>query len=177
MTNEAFQENVAKRELDTESIFFASFLAGLNLYGILNQAIINKASDRAGAHLARFAKLQDEGKLYLTSGKQWSVRERFEKSVEVFKKMLFVSKEVDVIHKEKETVISIETGSCRFCPKGVGEAELNGTLCPFPALMKSFSNELWGKDDIKLHKERSKPILVKEGDRCVFEYREKNPAQ
>jgi len=173
MTDEAFQENVTKRELDTESIFFASFLAGLNLYGILNQAIVNKASDRAGAHLARFAKLQDKEKQYLTVGEQWSVRERFEKSVEVLKNLLFISKKVEVINKEEKTAVSIETGSCRFCPKGVGEAELNGTLCPFPALMKSFSNEYWGTDDVDLYKERSKPVLVKEGDRCVFEYRKK----
>ena len=176
MTNEAFQENVTRRELDTESIFFASFLAGLNLYNILNQAIINKASDRAGAHLARFAKLKGMDDLNLTTTKNWSARERFEKSVEILKKMLFISKEVEIIHKEEnETVISIETSSCRFCPKGVGEAELNGTLCPFPALLKSFSNELWETDVVNLYKERGKPTLTKEGDRCVFEYRGKNP--
>jgi len=173
VTNEMFQENVIKRELDTESIFFASFLAGLNLYGILNQAIVNKASERAGVHLAKFAGLDEVNGYGTDDVSKLSALEKFEKSVEVLKKMLFISKNIEVIHRGEGTVIAIEAGTCRFCPKGVGEAELKGTLCPFPALMKSFSNEYWGTDIVELYKERAKPILVKEGDRCVFEYRKK----
>jgi len=165
MTNEEFQENVTRRELDTESIFFASFLAGLNLYNILNQAMINKASDRAGAHLARFAKLSNPVK------EKPDTTEEFQEAVDLLVKMLGISKDVKITYTDGEPSVSIETSTCRFCPKGVGEAELNGTLCPFPALIESFTNGLHDSTVVSLYKERGKPTLTKKGNYCTFEYR------
>ena len=36
--------------------------------------------------------------------------------------------------------IAILSMGCKFCPKGVGEAELKGALCPYPGLVEEYVN-------------------------------------
>ena len=45
----------------------------------------------------------------------------------------------------EQFVVKIKTSQCRFCPKGVGEAELKGTLCPFPGLIEEFLHSMIGR--------------------------------
>ena len=168
-----FQENVEKRGLVAESIVFASFIAGLNSFGILNQAVVNLASRRSGKHIANYAKLVDFTEEDRLKGSEWSIGKKFEKTLDVLNKVLPVSKDIEMKEENEEILISIRNSTCKFCPKGVGEAELQGTLCPFPSLLESLNNELWESEDIQLIKERAKPIMIKEGDWCIFRYREK----
>lgn len=169
----AFQENVEKRGLTAESVFFASFIAGLNSFGILNQAIVNLASHRSGKHLAHLAELTNISDTDRSMGEKWSAQKKFEKALEILKRVLPISEDIESKEENEEILISIRNSTCKFCPKGVGEAELKGTICPFPALLESFSNELWESEDIQLIKERAKPVMKKEGDWCVFRYRAK----
>ena len=156
-----FQENVEIRGLDAVSIFFASFLAGLNTYGILNQAVVNKAAERAGEHLARFA---------LLDGPPQDTENKLQAAVDKLRGLLRVSKGMQSFTSGNSGAVSIQATTCRFCPKGVGEAELKGTLCPFPALVKSFYNVYWGTGTLEIHKNPSEPMLKREGDHCIFEY-------
>lgn len=172
-----FQENIEKRALNAESIFFASFIAGLNSFGILNQAVINMASRRAGKHLARLAELTDFSESNMQECASMSGEEKFGKSVKLINKVLPISKDIEMKQDNGNIIISIRNSTCKFCPKGVGEAELQGTLCPFPSLLESFNNELWKSEDIQLIKERAIPLMVKEGDWCIFKYRVKKDSE
>ncbi len=172
-----FQENVEKRGLIAESIFFASFIAGLNSFGILNQAVINMASRRAGKHLARLAELTDFSESDMLDCAKLNVEEKFGKSLKILNKVLPISKDIDMKKDNEDIIISIRNSTCKFCPKGVGEAELKGTLCPFPALLESFNNEIWKSEDIQLIKERAIPIMIKEGDWCIFRFRVKTDSE
>ncbi|MCD4708833.1 MAG: hypothetical protein K8S62_13955 [Candidatus Sabulitectum sp.] len=172
-----FQENVEKRALVAESVFFASFIAGLNSFGILNQAVVNLASRRSGKHLAHFAELANFSDADRATGANWSALKKFEKAIEILKRVMPISKDIETKEKNGEILVSIRNSTCKFCPKGVGEAELQGTLCPFPSLLESFSNELWESEDIQLIKERAKPIMKKDGDWCIFRYRAKKDSE
>jgi hypothetical protein len=176
-TDSKFQENVNKRGLNAESIFFASFIAGLNSFGILNQAVINIASRRSGKYLAQLAELTDFSESDLLNGTKLSIENKFETSLKVLKKVLPISKDIEMKMDNEDIVIGIRNSTCKFCPKGVGEAELKGTLCPFPSLLESFNNEIWKSEDVQLIKERAIPIMVKEDDWCIFKFRIKKDSE
>ncbi|WP_456397546.1 hypothetical protein [Desulfurobacterium sp.] len=53
----------------------------------------------------------------------------------------------------KNFFLKVASSSCRFCPEGVGEVELDGTLCPFPKVFEQFL-ELSCRNSI---------VLVREG--------------
>ncbi|MCK4806678.1 MAG: hypothetical protein KAT09_03480 [Candidatus Aegiribacteria sp.] len=172
-----FQENVAKRGHNAESIFFASFIAGLNSFGILNQAVVNLASRRAGKYLARLGELTDFSESDMLKGAKMKVEAKFDKSLKVLNKVLPISEDIEMKKDNEDILISIRNSTCKFCPKGVGEAELKGTLCPFPSLIESFNNEIWKSEDIQLVKERATPLMVKEGDWCIFKFRIKKDSE
>ncbi|WP_456397547.1 hypothetical protein [Desulfurobacterium sp.] len=52
------EEKIKERDLNAESIFVASLLAGLNESGILNQGIINLIGGGTAEFLFKFAKVK-----------------------------------------------------------------------------------------------------------------------
>lgn len=53
-----FKESIEERDLNADDVFVASFFAGLNEFGILNQAVMNIAARRAGKYLAMFEEVK-----------------------------------------------------------------------------------------------------------------------
>ena len=39
-----------------------------------------------------------------------------------------------------EIIVEIASDKCKICPKGVGGAEIEGTLCLIPNALSSFTN-------------------------------------
>jgi len=66
-------------------------------------------------------------------------------------------------------LVKIKNPACRACPKGVGEAELTGTLCPFPGLLEDYWSSICGKE-LKLEKVGNNKALIKHGDWCRFPF-------
>jgi predicted hydrocarbon binding protein len=159
-----FKENIEERKLNVEDVFVASFLAGLNEFGILNQAVMNIASRRVGKYLAMFEEVKNPIKINESKG----IEEQCEQALTSLNSTLFISSDINIEKEYDNIVVKIRNSKCKFCPKGVGEAELEGTICPFPGLIEEFINHFCNKK-VKIMRVDNK-ILRKEDDWCVMKY-------
>ena len=159
-----FEEKVKSRNLKAVNVFIASFIAGLNEFGVLNQAIVDFSAERAGKYLVSYMKVVDES----VKG-NCSAEERVEKVLNRLNEELEIGK-LNVEREEGIVKVQILSSSCRFCPKGIGEAELEGTLCPFPKLFESFVDNLCDLKIQLVYQGLERCPLVKEGDFCSIVY-------
>ncbi len=160
----SFEEKLEKTDLDVNSVFIASFMAGLNEFGVLNQAVVDFATRRTGKYLA---KCMDKRKpIEIDDNKP--VEERCKKVIEILNGILKISDIVEVEKAGNDVVVKIKTSGCRFCPKSVGEAELEGTICPFPGLIEEFVRHFC-KKDVRIKRIDGK-VLNKEDDWCKIAY-------
>lgn len=72
-------------------------------------------------------------------------------------------------------VVTIGSSGCRFCPVGVGKANITPgmTFCPFPTMIEETARALIAQADIKtvLHREGLKTrVLTKEDGCCHISY-------
>ncbi len=153
-----FEEKVKDRELNAENVFIASFIAGLNEFGVLNQAIVDFSAERAGRYLVDYMKAVGCN----PGGDVEKVLNKLNEELRIGR--------VKVEKENGKVKIKIFSSSCRFCPKGIGEAELEGTLCPFPKLIESFMNGLCELNFKLEYQGLERCPLVKEGDFCIISY-------
>ncbi len=130
-------DKIKERSLEGYNVMLASFLAGLNEMGMLNQASVNVASRRSGKYLAQFAKLKTELPELGAETAQNAVM-----LIEHLNSILPLGTDIAAELDSGNAVLRVGNKGCRFCPKGVGEAELSGTLCPYPGLVLEFVNAL-----------------------------------
>lgn len=160
----ALNDKIEARNLQPYHIFMASFLAGLNEMGMLNQASVNVASRRAGRYLAEYAKARHD--LPASSG---AVTEDAKSFVDYLNRVIGLGTQVDVKDGPDGLQMRVVSSSCSFCPKGVGEAELQGTLCPYPGLIEEFVNSLLPADtSLRLVTSDRRP-MVKREDGCFIQ--------
>ena len=141
---------VLERDLNPFHSFFSSFFAGLAELGMINQGSINIVAKRAADYLYSYL----EAKEILPD----MAAVPGETSVEVAKNLfLYINKILSLVgeYDLKETedgqaLLLLSGNTCRICPKGVGGAEVKGTLCPIPSLVESLVNMIAQEDMLKL---------------------------
>ena len=141
---------VLDRDLNPYHSFFSSFFGGLAELGMINQGSINIVSKRAAEYLYSYL----EAKEILPDMKAVPG----ETSTEVAKNLiLYINKILSLVgeyeFKEMENgqaVLLITGNTCRICPKGVGGAEVKGTLCPIPTLVVSLVNKIAQQELLEL---------------------------
>ena len=141
---------VLERDLNPYHSFFSSFFGGLAELGMINQGSINIVSKRAADYLYSYL----EAKEILPDMKAVPG----ETSTEVVKNLiLYINKILSLVgeyeFKEVEdgqAVLMITGNTCRICPKGVGGAEVKGTLCPIPTLVVNLVNKIAQQDLLEL---------------------------
>jgi len=78
---------------------------------------------------------------------------------------------------KNETVVSIKSASCRYCPVGVGKAKIdkNSTFCPIPTMIEKSINFFRDeKPQVKLHLHRDGAftrVLIKKDGNCELTYK------
>ncbi|MFL7813145.1 MAG: hypothetical protein ACK2TT_01930 [Anaerolineales bacterium] len=157
---------VLERDLNPFHSFFSSFFAGLAELGMINQGSINIVAKRAAEYLYSYL----EAKEILPD----MAAVPGETSTEVAKNLfLYINKilslvgEYDMIETEEGQALLLLSGNtCRICPKGVGGAEVKGTLCPIPSLVESLVNRIAQQDMLKLVTSG----IEKEGTTCKAYY-------
>lgn len=165
-TNDELKINIENRNLIPENILIASFIAGISSFGILNQAVVSVAARQTGKDLADYASIVDT----IDIDAKVDTIDKCKNSIKILQSLLHISDDIKCKKDSDIITISIKASKCRYCPKGVGHAELSGTLCPFPSIIEMFINTLYNSDVIKVLKERGVPLLVKEDDWCDFKY-------
>jgi hypothetical protein len=111
---------------------FAVFLASLAEARILNQATVNFLAKNAAPKL--YAYMKAMGLLPEPTGNQVEDTRRL---IEAVNKALEAGPE-PVVETPEPGVLLVGIGGskCRYCPRGVGLAEIPWTACPFPRLIE-----------------------------------------
>ena len=163
---EEMKHNIEARNLRPEHVFAASMIAGISSFGILNQAVVSSAAKQMGKDLATYysAIKPDD------SNPKTNTIDAINNSITKLQSLLGITDEINCNEENGIIYLKIHASKCRYCPKGVGHAELNGTLCPFPTLVEEFINKLNNRKVLTVLKERSVPLLKKVDDWCVIRY-------
>lgn len=153
---------IINRDLNPYHSFLASFFAGLAELGMINQGSINIVSRRAAEYLYSYLDAKD----ILPDMKAVPG----DSTAEVVKNLiLYINKIISLMGgydikelDEGQVVLLVAADKCRICPKGVGGAEVKGTLCPVPSFIESLVNKIAGTELIDL----VTPGIEKEGTTC-----------
>ncbi|MBN1574981.1 MAG: hypothetical protein JW913_00410 [Chitinispirillaceae bacterium] len=168
---EDMKRNIEDRNLGPEQIFAASLIAGMSSFGILNQAVVSGAADKMGEDLAEYYKARNPTEAdEVARTADTGIVATCKKTVNILQSLLRISNEITCDENNGVLYLKIRNSKCRYCPKGVGRAELGGTLCPFPSLIEKFVNVVNDRAVITVFKEKSVPLLKKEDDWCVIRY-------
>ena len=137
MSNRIYQ--LAKeRHLTPPHIMCATALGELANEGALNQGNALLAGRVAGRNLAQYVKgLAEE------SGEE--LPKTAKEAAEMVINLIGLADDYKVFEENGTLVVGIKTNMCKFCPKGVGGAEIPGTVCPFPGVIEAFVTEVIGK--------------------------------
>ena len=148
---------IKERDLGVYHYLTASLLGGLADLGLLNQGSANLVGRRTGERLADF--LVSEG--ITPTGNP-------ENDLKIIMEKIGIAKEFQVVEEDDKLAVEIPAPLCRYCPKGVGGAEIPGTACPLPGMFEAFL-AVYGDGDWKLEAYEGRP-LVKEDDNCKIRY-------
>lgn len=153
---------VLERDLNPYHSFFSSFFAGLAELGMINQGSINIVSKRAADYL--YSYLEAKEILPDMSAVPGNTPTEVAKNLILYiNKILSLVGEYEFKDAEDGQAILLITGNtCRICPKGVGGAEVKGTLCPLPSLVESMVNKIAKQDLLEL----ATSGIEKEGVTC-----------
>ena len=166
----SFEEVVVERNLDKWNVLVASLIAGFDKLGVLSQGVVNKDMEVVADKLARFFKVK--GKVPDVSSSK-SFEENMKNIIEFLDAELELAGELSVDTGDNETTRKVVGSTCHFCPKGVGEAELPGTACPYPALIKEFANKFLPDDQKVEVVLQGRNYLKKEGGICSIIFKRK----
>jgi hypothetical protein len=141
---------VLERDLNPYHSFFSSFFAGLAELGMINQGSINIVARRAAEYL--YSYLDAKEILPDMSAVPGDTPTEVAKNLILYiNKILSLVGEYEFKDTEDGMAVLLITGNtCRVCPKGVGGAEVKGTLCPIPSLVESLVNKIAGKEMLDL---------------------------
>ncbi len=153
---------VLERDLNPYHSFFSSFFGGLAELGMINQGSINIVSKRAADYLYSYLEAKDIlPDMNVVPGST---------PTEITKNLiLYINKILSLVGEyefkdvdDGQAVLMIAGNTCRICPKGVGGAEVKGTLCPIPNLVVSLVNKIAQHDMLEL----VTPGIEKDGSTC-----------
>ena len=153
---------IINRDLNPYHSFLASFFAGLAELGMINQGSINIVSRRAAEYLYSYLDAKDIlPDMKAVPGD--STAEVVKNLILYINKIISLMGEYDLQEVEGgQVVLLVAADKCRICPKGVGGAEVKGTLCPIPSFIESLVNKIAGTELIDL----VTPGIEKEGTTC-----------
>jgi len=146
------KDKIEARQLKPHEVSVAALIAGFHELGLLNQAGVFQATQRAGKALAQYAKA--------TGRKASSLLE----AAQLLNQLTPLAVDVQFSGNEKELVVRINAETCKYCPKGVGGAELEGNLCPYPGLILGFLSEFLEGVKVKFYDR--KPLRKVNGKFC-----------
>lgn len=141
---------VLDRDLNPYHSFFSSFFAGLAELGMINQGSINIVAKRAADYLYSYLDAK-EILPDMSAVPGDSPTEIAMNLILYINKILSLVGEYEFKDADDGMAVLLITGNtCRVCPKGVGGAEVKGTLCPIPSLVESLVNKIAGKELLDL---------------------------
>lgn len=115
-------EEIKRRGAKPLHVFTAYLLASLRDLGVINYGVVQRTTRHVGQKLA------------LIYGRDSSAAEAIVRAAELLEVGRF-----EVLSGGESVIFRLKSNTCRICPKGVGELELPGRLCPLVGLLGGFS--------------------------------------
>lgn len=159
------KHTATSRKIAPCEALFATLLSALAEEGLLTQGSVNYIARRMIPAFYTYLKVL--GYLGNTSSQSNEI-EKFRAILVSVNEALKLGDKVSLEKIDENTIRACFGGStCRYCPKGVGLAEIQGSVCPFPRLLEGIA-ELEGVPVRLIHK----PTVIKRvGELCCTEYR------
>jgi hypothetical protein len=161
---------ILERDLNPYHSFIASIFAGFADLGVVNQGSINIVAKRAAEYLYTYLEVKEIlPDMSVVPGD--TITEIIDNLILYVNKILSLMGGYDLQEVgDDQIVLLIVEDKCRICPKGVGGAEVKGTLCPIPSFIESLTNKLAGKEILDLKTNG----IEKEGTTCKAYYQIKS---
>jgi hypothetical protein len=171
-------KTVEERDVNHWNLLLASFLGECASFNFFNQAILNMLLKRS---LTRFIipyleHQGDDKKMREKIAASDTAMEKIRAVVDTFNDMFGLNGSIEVTQQEGNCVaISADSGRCRLCPVGVGNAQLKEgqTLCPFPQFMQEVINHYVAGQELEIVKTVSGgrvTIVEKTQGLCTMRY-------
>jgi hypothetical protein len=176
-------KTIEQRDLNHWNLFISSLLGGFASYNFFNQAILNMLLKRSLTEfIIPYLEHQgDDKKMRQKIAASDTAMEKIRVVVDTFNAMFDMNGSMEVTQQEDGCVaISADSGSCRLCPVGVGNAQLKEgqTLCPFPEFMQVVIKHYVAGQDLEMVKTVSGgrvTIVEKTQGLCTMRYQPASP--
>ena len=155
----SLEDKIVERNLKASHVFIATFIGKMAEGGFLNKGVLNIVIPPVAEKLAEYLKFKHS----LLNSSNVPVEDKIKRTLEILKEELDPFAKYVVSINGNKVNIAIESNKCKFCPKGVGGAEIPGILCMFPMLIKGILEGIIGE-----HFVVNIPVIKKEGY-CIFQ--------
>ena len=152
MAIESYKELMENRKMDNLHVVLTSMIAEFATLGILNQGTTNIMGNGVGKKISRFT---------------MDMMEELPKEEKALIKFLIEFYNMCDEYIVEEDKIGLKIDKCKYCPKQIGEAEIEGSACPIPSILASCMKELT-KKDYKINLWDGNKVLIKENGYCWF---------
>jgi len=131
---------VEERGLEFNHVLFATLIGSFADLGMLNQGTVNIAAANTGKKAGEYFDFTGE----LPKPDGGDPASDFASVVGFINDKMGISPAMDVVKANGGVEVTVLAPTCRYCPKGIGGAELPGTACPFPKFLEEIAKVAMG---------------------------------
>ncbi len=178
-TSSEIKSLIDDRQLSQWHLMIASLLGSLaSQEGMFNQAFLNRILKHSMDEfvIPYFQTLPAYESALIEIEQATSLEQQLQPVIRFVDKIFNLAGQIELIEKDSgHSVLRVGSSGCRFCPIGVGKADISPgkTFCPFPTMIEETANEMLSKVQIKtvLKREGTKTkILTKLDGNCFITF-------
>lgn len=156
---------IARRDINQHNAFLFAIFAGMVDLGLVNQGVVNELARKTASYMVNYYSAKDIDFPFGDGPLDKNVAYLFE----FFNGDLSFVKEYAIEQSGEGVRLSVASQLCRICPKGLGGAEIKGTLCLIPHFFMHLMNYFLPREK-QLSLRKGEPPIRKEGGNCIISY-------
>jgi|GEM_PF-3849586 len=156
---------IEKRDINQHNAFLFSIFSGMVDLGLVNQGVVNELAKKAAEYMLNYYSAKNVGFALDNDTLEKNVSHLFD----FFNGDLNFVKEYRITPSENGVTLAVATQLCRICPKGLGGAEIKGTLCLIPHFFMHLMNH-YLPPSTRISLAKGQPPITKEAGNCVITY-------
>jgi hypothetical protein len=156
---------ITRRDINQHNAFLFAIFAGMVDLGLVNQGVVNELAKKTAAYMMNYYSAKDIEFAIGNDSLETNVTFLFD----FFNGDLNFVKEYAIERSGGGVRLSVASQFCRICPKGLGGAELKGTLCIIPHFFMHLMNHYLSRQN-QLVLRKGQPSITKEAGNCIISY-------